>query len=87
MLIEALFHGSVSIKRIFLFMSPTMKWRYIIMFPEKFQGEHIVAGLSVCPFVCCPEFVSRPLLCYGRYLEGQGHSMTLQRNRVRPITE
>jgi len=22
----------------------------------------------------------------GRYLEGQGHSMTLQQNRVRPIT-
>ena len=22
----------------------------------------------------------------GRYLEGQGHSMTLQKNRVRPIT-
>ena len=23
---------------------------------------------------------------FGRYLEGQGHSMTLQQNRVRPIT-
>jgi len=23
----------------------------------------------------------------GRYLEGQGHSMTLQQNRVRPITK
>jgi len=23
---------------------------------------------------------------FGRYLEGQGHRMTLQRNRVRPIT-
>ena len=22
----------------------------------------------------------------GRYLEGQGHSMTLKKNRVRPIT-
>jgi hypothetical protein len=28
---------------------------------------------------CCPQQL-------GRYLEGQGHSMTLQRNLVRPIT-
>jgi len=29
--------------------------------------------------MCCPQHL-------GRYLEGQGHFMTLQQNRVRPIT-
>jgi hypothetical protein len=52
--------------------------RCIYYAPRKISGEHIVIGLSVRPSVRAQHL--------GRYLEGQGHSMTLQQNRVRPIT-